>query len=222
MYPFSQINWPRILFTRRAVVLLGIAAALSVGAMIIRYTDLELGEASPVKYELLSIMGATSSAGFFSLLVCMGAFWLKCDRSSKTRRTIWFVLLLIGFAFGSQVAYYALVYVPAASRRIRNPECEDDAVSSIPRENARNRIGPFRRVLLMGWGFLLLPLFGILALPKSLSLYSDIIAVVFFLWTCVVALESFGYGIYSLYRSGMSRPPSSARRDLDQGQDRDK
>ncbi len=212
MFLLSQLNWPRILFTRCAVVLLGLAAALSVVALAVIHSDIEIDSLSPLKREALSITGAAGAFGLIGLIVCMGFFWLRCDSSSKPIRALWFVLLLFGFAYGSQIAYFAIVYLPAVMRRLRNPEGEEDTVPQPHTEEARKRIGPFRRVLVVGWAFLLLPVAAAVSLPKIMSPFVGPIAVFFFLWSALVAVESIAYAVVSLYQSGMSRPPSSGRR----------
>ncbi len=205
----SQLNWPRILFTRRAAILLGMAAALSVCGLIIIHSGISLDSLSPLKRGALSFTGAASAGGLISLTVCMGFFWLKCDRSSRPSRTIWFVLLLLGFAYGSQILYFAVSYVPAVLRRLRNPESEEDEVPQPRIEEVQKRIGPFRRVLLVGWGFSLLPIVAALALPKITSSFLGLIAALFFLGSAVVVVESIAHVVFLFYQAGMSRPPGS-------------
>jgi hypothetical protein len=207
----SNLDWPRILLTRRATALLGLAAALSVCALALIHSDVNPDTFSPLKRDAVSIIGAAGVFGFFSLLICMGFFWLRCDTSSKPIRTLWFVLLLFGFFYGSQIAYYAIVYLPAVLKRPGNQESEYLVASPLRIEGTHERIGPFRRVFLIAWGFLLIPVALAVSLPKAGSLFLELTAVFFFLGSALVAVESIAHAVLSLYRSGMNRPPSSNR-----------
>jgi apolipoprotein N-acyltransferase len=217
----SQLDWQRILLTRIAAILLGIAAALSVSAIVITNSGVNLDALSPLKRDALSIVGAASAFGFVSLLVCMGFFWLKCDLSPRLDRTIWFVILLLGFAYGSPIAYYAIVYLPAVLRRLRNPQGEETAAESVQVGETHKRIGPFRGTLLVSWGFFLLLVVAVLAFPQSMSHFVAPVAVCFFLSSALVVLEAVFHAITSVYRSGMSRSTRSGRADSSRSKDRD-
>jgi hypothetical protein len=207
-----QLNKSRILFTRTVAILLGVAAILSAGAVILMHGDLNLESLSPAQYELLSVAGAAGAIGFFALLMCMGVFWLRCDDSSKLNKTVWFVLLAVGFFYGTQVAYYVVVYLPAVVRKHRFPgSIRFDDEFPEPESNL-GRFGPFNRTLLLGWLFVALAGIATLTLPRSMPGLSAVVAMVFFICSAIVVFESLYHFVASLYRTGIRR---SARRGKD-------
>jgi hypothetical protein len=173
------------------------------------HSDLDPAKLGHAQSEMLSIAGAAGVFGFIPLLVCMGAFWLKCDVSSRLNRTIWFGVLLAGFAYGSLVAYYAVVYLPAVMRRLRNPKSEEPATETLRIEANSKRMGPFSRALLIVWGFVLAPVAVVLALPRATSGPLFAVAASFFLWSAFVILEAALYAVFSVYRSGINRTARS-------------
>lgn len=213
MLRLSRLNWPRLLYTRRAAVLLGIAAVLSVFTVVVIHSNVEADKLSSSANIAFNTTAAVGSAGMFALLVCMAFFWLRCDPSSKTWRAFWFFVLLLGFPFGSAVAYYALVYLPEVIRRLRNPEEEILSLSAPEQERREDkRIGPFRRSLLIAWGITLVPIVVIILLakppPDQLLMLAFIIS--FFLSVAAV-IEAAIHEIVSFYRAGISRPGTSGR-----------
>ena len=220
MLRISDLNWPRILYARTAAILLGFAAALTIPALIFFHGKLDPDAYSGLKGGILQVIADLSPLGFISLLVCMAFFWLRCDVSSKSSRTIWFFLLLVGFWYGSQIAYYVLVYLPAVLKQLRNPEVEE-AVTLIPQPaELHRRIGPFRRTLVIGWGIVAALMLAILIAPASLTRLSPPIAVAFLLCSVVVAAESVIHWFISIYRSGMARPAEDAEQTARQRKDR--
>src|ERR1700721_321331 len=205
MFRLSQLNWPRILFSRSAAVLLGLAAALSVCALALMHSDINLDSLSPLKREALSIAGAASAFGFFPLLICMGFFWLRCDASSKPIRALWFVFLLLGFFYGSQIAYYGIVYLPAVIKRLRDPEGENPTARLPKTEKARRLFGPFGWVLIAGWGLLFLTVVLMFTFPKCMSHLFRPVAEFFVLWPAGLLLGTGVYVIILIFRSGMRR-----------------
>jgi hypothetical protein len=216
----SQLDWPRILYNRFAVVLLGVAAVLSIAALFIGYGDLNPDTLGPVKGELVSILGGLGAFGFFALLVCMGFFWLRCDISSKVSRTVWFVLLLFGFSLGTQIAYYAIVYLPTVLRGRPNYEKDETDSAQLEAGKDRKRFGPFARPLLYFWGVIALPMIGFWIIPRSMPRLSEIAAGIFVLVCAVVVFEGIFHFIASLFRTGMQRPAYSDRADSSSPHDR--
>ena len=135
---------------------------------------------SPIERERISWFGALLALGVICLLLGMLLFWLKCDTSSKLSRAIWFVLLLAGMGFGTQIAYYAVVYLPAVRKKLRNigSEAADNSPTPVtsdpgtgtPESNKRRKLfGPFGWALIGGWGLLFLTLAAMFAFPKAMS-----------------------------------------------------
>ncbi len=221
MLRISDLDWPRILFTRSAGILLGVAALLSLAAVFINHSNFNFDALSPGRQECLTILGAASAMGFFVLPICMGFFWLKCDSSSKISKTIWFLILLLGFMFGSAVLYYVAVYLPALTKRLQNEgPCEID-IQPTEANESRNRLGPFRRLLLVIWAVVVLPVFLVLSLARIPTLFAGIAAIAFFVWSVIVILEAILHWILSLYRSGVSRSPRSNGSDSSGRKNRD-
>jgi hypothetical protein len=116
----SDADCHRLLYNWRAVILLGIAAILSAGTIVLLWgLKLRLVELSQSGREALSFAGATGALGIVFLLVGMWLFWLKCDASSKPWKTIWFFALLLGLPYGA-VPYYLFVYLPPVIRELHN------------------------------------------------------------------------------------------------------
>jgi hypothetical protein len=217
----SQMDWPRILFTRSVAILLGIAAVFSIGCLVIIHSNIRPDALSPLNRGLLSITGFACAIGFILLLVFMGFFWMKCDVSSKRNRTIWFIALVLGFSFGSQIAYYAIVYLPAVRRRLRNPEDEEFVLDCAQEKPNTNRLGPFSRALFVVWGGVFLAVAGTLIFPKSPPYLDEIVAVCFLLSSAIVVFEAVFHVIVSVFRSGLSRPVRPSRTDSSRSRGRD-
>jgi signal transduction histidine kinase len=62
------------------------------------------------------ILGILIPFGMLFLWLGMWRYWVRIDRSSRWLKRIWFVVLLIGFWWGS-VLYYFLAYLPQMIRR---------------------------------------------------------------------------------------------------------
>jgi hypothetical protein len=114
-----DLDCHRLLFTWRAVILLGIAAGLSVGAIVLVNANLHLNELSTPEREALSCAGAAAALGVASLLAGMWLYWIKCDPSSRRWKTIWFFALLLGLPYGA-VPYYLFVYLPAVTHKLHH------------------------------------------------------------------------------------------------------
>lgn len=216
MLRISELSWPRILYTRSAAILLGIAALFTLTALFIRYSDFDSNKLGRIQFEFISYLGAFSALGFFSLLISMTFFWLRCDVSSKRSRAIWFFLLLIGFSYGSQIVYYAFVYLPAVIRRLRNPSNAAFAAPFPQIENRRNVIGTFGWVLIIGWGLLALFVAAGFTFPKIVFQFTshllgpDNTYIALWLWVVSLTISTPVYLITLLFRVGMKRRASSS------------
>jgi hypothetical protein len=201
----SQLDWPRILYKRTTAILLGPAAVFSIPTLFFIHADIDPSKLSPVKGEVVSIVGAVGAFDFMALLMCMGFFWLRCDESGKLNKTVWFVILAIGCFYGAPVAYYGIVYLPAVLRRHRSPQAfqlEDELQEP---ETELGRIGPFSRNLMIGWLFVALAMIAYVAMPGSTPGLSAIAAVVFFICCAAIVFESLFHFVATLYRTGMRR-----------------
>ena len=61
------------------------------------------------------ILGIVGPFGMFFLWLGMWRYWVRIDNSSAWLKRIWFVILVIGFWWGS-VFYYFLAYLPQMIR----------------------------------------------------------------------------------------------------------
>jgi hypothetical protein len=64
------------------------------------------------------ILGVVGPVGLFFLWLGMWRYWVRLDDSRRWVKQVWFVVLLIGFWWGS-VLYFFLVYLPRMIRRER-------------------------------------------------------------------------------------------------------
>lgn len=219
----SDLDWPRILYTRRAAILLGIASVLSIFTLVIIRSNVDADKLSPVAGIAFNATAAVSPAGSFALTICMAFFWLRCDSSSKAWRKVWFFVLLFGFFFGSAVVYYAVVYLPAVRKTLQYPE-QGVLVFAVPLHslNENKRIGPFSRAFLIAWGVGMLMIAVVLVLPGRLpsELMMPAFIVSFLLCTAAV-LEAIFHTCVSFYRSGICRPTASGRLLSFRAKDRD-
>ncbi len=221
MLRISELNWPRILFTRNAGIVLGIAAALSMSAVVIIHSDFNLDAFGPLERETLSFIGAASAFGFILLLVCMGFFWLKCDASRRATKTVWFLILLIGLPYGSAALYYAVVYLPALRKGLPTEGSYEIDIQSTEADENRNRLGPFRRLLLVVWAVVVLPVFLVLSLPRISTPFAEIATAAFFVCSAIVIIEAVFHSILSVYRSGMTRSTRTDKPDSSRFKDHD-
>jgi uncharacterized BrkB/YihY/UPF0761 family membrane protein len=67
------------------------------------------------------ILGVRGTIALFFLWLGMWRYWLRIDDSRAWVKRIWFLILLIGFCWGSFL-YFFSVYLPQAIRRGRGVE----------------------------------------------------------------------------------------------------
>jgi hypothetical protein len=114
---FGSLDYDRLFLRWKTAALFGIAAALSLGAIVFRSTDIDFNALSHPTLVALSLLGAAVAIGGFSLLIGMWFFWVKCDASPRWQRVGWFFILLFGFFYGA-VLYYFVVYVPKVRKAL--------------------------------------------------------------------------------------------------------
>jgi hypothetical protein len=64
------------------------------------------------------ILGIVGPIGLFFLWLGMWRYWVRLDRSSTWMKRIWFLVMLIGFWWGS-VLYYFFAYLPQVMDKTR-------------------------------------------------------------------------------------------------------
>jgi hypothetical protein len=114
---FGSVDYDRLFFRWKTAALFGVATALSLVAILLRYTEINFSGLSRPALVGLSLLGAAVAFGGFSLLVGMWFFWVKCDASPRWQRGVWFVILLFGFFYGA-VLYYLVVYLPEVKKAL--------------------------------------------------------------------------------------------------------
>jgi hypothetical protein len=199
----------RFIFTRGAAALFGIAAALALGAVILIHSNLTLETFGFLNRREFLVLGLATAIGFAALFAGMGTFWLNCDDSSKINRIVWFAILLLGSAYGSQIAYYAFVYLPAVAKRLRTPSAETTGMPTAQDESKPRGIGRFGKSLLAGWVLFFLTFAAHLVFPGQVhrGLLPILKAVV--LWPFFMLAATILYAIVYAFRFGMRRPSSS-------------
>jgi len=203
MIRISQLNWPRILLNRRVAVLLGVAAVLSVATIAIIHSDINPSALSPLGLVAISVIGVAGVLGYFVLLICMGFFWLRCDFLPRRTKAVWLVLLLVGWGFGSQIAYYILVYLPTVIERTRNQGDEVPSIQRVQVEQDRGLFGPFGWALVVGWSLLFLTVAACFIFPKGMSHVLGPFADFFVLWPASLLIATLIYAIVLFFRVGM-------------------
>lgn len=113
----SDLDCRRFLLNWKAMILLGISAVLSVGAIVLINVNLHWNELSMSARQALSFAGVGAAVGAVSLLVGMWLYWLKCDASPRRTRILWFFVLLLGLSYGA-IPYYLFVYIPAVRQKL--------------------------------------------------------------------------------------------------------
>ena len=116
-----RLDIDRVLLTRTAAIVLGIAALISAAVTPLFHADLHFGALSRSDQIFFSAARAIGALGILLLLAGMWLFWIACDLSTKRTRTIWFFVLLIGFSYGA-IPYYIFIYFPCVRRRLREAE----------------------------------------------------------------------------------------------------
>lgn len=141
----------------------------------------------------LSILGVLGPIALFFLWFGMWRYWVRIDSSKVYAKRLWFVVLLVGFWYGSCL-YYFFVYRPQA---IQKRGREGGVLGTS--EDVKSRFG---RLLVAGWvvvlgGGLLLILF-----PKTVWIPGPEVMRVSII---VLVLTSVVYGLTVIYRQGTDR-----------------
>ena len=78
--------------------------------------NLDTSRAAPWQNTLWDILGIVEALGILFLWLGMWRYWSRVDDSKHSAKRLWFLVLLIGFWWGS-VLYYFLSYLPQMVRR---------------------------------------------------------------------------------------------------------
>ncbi len=90
-------------------------SALCVIALTLEY-NLDTSKASHLQHHLWDVLGALEAIGILFLWLGMWRYWTRVDDSNRSAKRLWFIVLLIGFWWGSAL-YYFLAYLPQTIRR---------------------------------------------------------------------------------------------------------
>ena len=198
------------LYSRGARAWLGAAAALTIGAATIMHSDLSSETFGTLNHKVLAGFAVVCAVGYVCLLAGMAIFWRKYDESSKTSRTLWFAVLLLGFAYGSQVAYYAFVYWPAVTRRLRDPRAEAAVCRDLQDGTSGRAMRVAGWVLLAGWALFILfaAVYSAFRVPMYHLFYPRANALV--MWLASLVAGTVLYAIATYYWLGIRRPAGTA------------
>ena len=113
--PFSWFNdeW---LLTRRAVKLFLAAAIILVVSTPLLWGLVDVKRMSFWTRLPWGCIGLLCPVALIFLWAGMWRYWIRLDDSTTWTKRVWFVVLLVGFWYGS-FAYYFLVYRPQVLRR---------------------------------------------------------------------------------------------------------
>lgn len=211
----------RLLLSRTAAIVFGVAAVLSFGVVVLRILHLDYASLTAVEWEILSWTGAALAIGCVCLWAGMLLFWLKCDTSPAMGRKIWFLALLLGVL--GAMPYYVLVYLPAVRRKLRNPRSvsadrlrQPDKFGLKPGRvegrKPRKLFGPFGWFLLIGWALFVIFIAAGFAFPKVVfrPFAGDDRYMIIWLWMIALMISTPIYAIVLIFRTGMRRPARSS------------
>jgi uncharacterized BrkB/YihY/UPF0761 family membrane protein len=115
MWTWFRDKW---LMTRRAAGYFIVSAVLVLGV-----TPMFLGRIDTSKMSFLErlpwgILGMVGPIAVFFLWIGMWRYWVRLDDSKPMQKRLWFVILLVGFWWGSCL-YCFFVYLPQIFRRVK-------------------------------------------------------------------------------------------------------
>ena len=116
----ANFDLDRFFFGWGTAIALGVAAVLAAVGTVTAHTSIEHAQLGRVASSFLLVCAVATSVGAITLFVSMWIYWVKCDRSPKTYRLIWFFVLLFGLFSGApQVLYYLVVYLPGVRNKLQ-------------------------------------------------------------------------------------------------------
>ena len=118
-----EFFWHRIsdkwLVSRTASICFAVAAIYIIAITAVLYSPVlqEDHPHPPFLFVLLcGIGGVLGALSAFFLWGGMWRYWRRCDPSKQIAHRIWFLVLFLGFCYGS-ILYYAVVYLPTTRKR---------------------------------------------------------------------------------------------------------
>ena len=109
--PFVFLDWFRDewLATRRAARLFLVSVPFALALTPILFGVVHVTKVTIWMRIVGGVLGVIGPIAIFFLWLGMWRYWMRLDKSKGLTRRIWFVILLIGFFYGS-VLYYFCVY----------------------------------------------------------------------------------------------------------------
>jgi len=117
----TETDAERLLINRKAAVVLGIAAVMSLGAIVLVNVDLNWNAMSTTAREAVSYACAASALGVLTLFLAMELYLLKCDTPPVRNKGLWGIVMLIGLPYAT-VPFYMFIYLPALKKRLNDSQ----------------------------------------------------------------------------------------------------
>ena len=179
--------------TRQAGLLFFIASLF-----VVALTPVFFGFVEPSTSRIINVfwgvVGVVGAFSIFFLGMGMWRYWARVDASRKLAKRFWFLVMLVGFWYGSCLYCWCL-YLPCVMRLYRN------AATTPPLTERRQRKSKFGKSLLIGWLCFLVFVALIFGFPKVLATTIPVVHLV----SVLLVLTTFAYVILWLYRQGISR-----------------
>jgi hypothetical protein len=106
------------LISRTYLRLFSVSAALCVALTLFYFRPVDPLETVLWLRILITVIGMAATVGLFFIWLGMWFYWARLDGSEAWRKTLWFLVLLVGFCLGSTL-YFLFVYLPQAMRRAK-------------------------------------------------------------------------------------------------------
>ncbi len=192
MFPFG-IGFKRVsnawLVSRTALILFAVASVLVVAIAPVLWGYVNFLETPGFGKPLLGGGGSRRRVEHVFHLGGMWAYWTRCDSSRRAVKRIWFVILLVGFWYGS-VLYYLFKYLPAEGPNTKR--------------GMRRKIGEdFQKRPGGGMGGILWNLGALIASPKTVGGIVAPVTGFIALPPALLLVASLIYGRMCVYKAGM-------------------
>jgi len=180
--------------TRRAAKFFLVSTILVV-VLTVLLGPLQTAKVTPLIRILGGILGITGALGTIFLWLGMWRYWSRIDNSNAWLKRFWFLVLLVGFWWGSCL-YCWFAYLPQVFRG----RIDSTRLPSIAEK--KQDLKAFRYGLILGWVLFFLAFLLRAALPNTMGW----LGVAFFtLSMLLLVFGLFAYCIACIYRAGMAR-----------------